>query len=187
MKDHAMHNQKLTLVKTLLISSVALGLVAGCAYRTAPVTTHYDMAGLRTDLMEENQLPNVSTPPREVVWLNAFRTYNAQADSAYYLEVKYLARAESGLLDIPYGETLTLVLDGRSLRLSGLGSLNRRKTDDALVEEQALYPVTREQLQRIALARKVEVQVKGNNGLVLREFDEENYRRFRLFVITYAG
>lgn len=188
MNDHAIHQQKPMLVKNLLCSLAVVGLLAGCARSLPPVSTYYDMSGLRTDLLEGNRLPSPVNPPREIVWLNASRLYKTPTDSVYYLEVEYMAKEETGLLDIPYGETLTLVLDGKPVKFKSNGSMNLRKaSSEGIVRERALYSVTREQLQQIAAAKKVEVQIKGNNGLVVREFDAENYRRFRLFVITYAG
>jgi hypothetical protein len=183
-----MQNQKMTLVKNLLVSVAAACLLAGCARSLPPVGTYTDLSGLRTDLLEGNRLPSSVNPPREIVWLNASRIYKTPSDSVYYLEVEYMAKKETGLLDIPYGETLTLVLDGRPLKFTGAGSVNlRQSTSEEIVRERALYQVSREDLQKIASAKKVEVQVKGTKGLVLREFDEDNYKRFRLFVITYAG
>ncbi len=189
MKKHRTQNQKATLVKNLLVTLAAGCLLAGCTSQPkTPVTSYYDMAGLRTDLLSENQLPSPVNPPREVVWLNASRIYKTHNDSVYYLEVEYMAKEQTGLLDIPYGQTLTLILDGKTIKLSGAGSVNlRQATDNGFVRERALYEVTRDQLQKIAGAKKVEVQIKGNNGLLVREFGPENYRKFRLFVITYAG
>src|SRR5512147_3266738 len=122
MNDHA-HNLNLTIVKNLLCSLAAVALLAGCARTLPPVSTYYDMSGLRTDLLDGNRLPSPVNPPREIVYLNASRIYKTPADSVYYLEVEYMAREETGLLDIPYGETLTLVLDGRPLKFSGAGSM----------------------------------------------------------------
>jgi hypothetical protein len=41
-------------------------------------------------------------------------------------------------------------------------------------------------LQKIASARDVKVQIKGNNGLVERDFKPENFQRLRRFVSYYA-
>ncbi|MBN2505911.1 MAG: hypothetical protein JXQ71_04380 [Verrucomicrobia bacterium] len=183
-----MQNQKLTLVKNLFVSVAAACLLAGCARTLPDVGTYTDASGLSTSLLENNRLPSPVEPPREIVYLNASRIFKTATEAVYYLEVEYMARKETGLLDIPYGQTLTLVLDGRARKFSGAGSINLRQGgSEQIVRERALYQVTREDLQRIASARKVEVQIKGNNGLVVREFDQENHKRFRLFVITYAG
>jgi hypothetical protein len=188
MKADPIQNLNMTLVKNLLVSVAAACLMAGCARTLPPVGTYTDLSGLRTDLLEGNRLPSPVNPPREIVWLNASRIYKTPSDSVYYLEVEYMAKVEAGLLDIPYGETLTLVLDGKPMKFTGAGSMNLRKeSSEGIVRERALYQVNREDLQKIASAKKVEVQIKGTKGLVVREFDEENHKRFRLFVITYAG
>jgi uncharacterized beta-barrel protein YwiB (DUF1934 family) len=114
--------------------------------------------------------------------------YKTYEKSSYYLEVTYLATTEVGYLDIPFGQTLTLILDGQPMPIVGSGSLNMRKTvKDNLVREVALYEVTRAQLQKIASAKRVQVKIRGNNGLIEREFGPSNYEKFRLFVVTYAG
>ena len=124
---------------------------------------------------------------RELVWLNASRVYRNPRDAQYYLEVQYMARADVGYLEIPSGETLTLVLNGRSMKFSGTGSANTRQPyQKELVRETAIYPATRVQLQTIALATNATVEIRGINGLVQRRFSEENVKRFRHFVTRFA-
>ncbi len=174
-------------VKNILIAGAALCLLAGCATRPADVTSYVDETGLRTDLLADNLL-EAPGKPREVVYLNASRVFTSADKSKYYLEATYVAPMEVGYLDISFGQTLTLLLDGQPMPLTGSGSLNMRKvTKEKLVRETALYEVTKAQLQKIAAARKVQVKIRGANGLVEREFRPKNYEKFRLFVITYAG
>jgi hypothetical protein len=175
-------------MKSYLGLVCGLILLAGCASEPAPnVTSYYDQAsGLRTDLLGDNML-ETKGPPREVVWLNASRVFRNYRDAQYYLEVQYMARKEAGFLEIPPGETLTLVLDGQPLKFSGSGSSSMRKPHkDEFVIEKAIYPSTRVQLQKIAIAKDVKVQIRGNNGLVEREFNQENTERFRNFVTRFA-
>jgi len=165
-----------------------LALLAGCATEPPPdVTTHVDQAtGLRTDLMGENLL-EAEGQPRELVWLNASRVYRNFNQAQYYLEVQYMAREEAGYLEIPAGDTLTVVADGQTLTFSGTGSANMRKPyKKELVRETAIYPATRVQLQKIALAKDVDVKIRGNKGLIEREFKKENHERFRQFVTRFA-
>lgn len=174
-------------LKNILIAAALLCLVAGCASPPADVTTYTDDTGMRTDILANNELKAPGTP-REVVWLNAWRVFKTRDKATYYLEVKYTATEEVGYLDIPFGQTLTLVLDGQPLTLAGSGSVNMRKMNRReFVEEMALYEVTRAQLQKMASAKRIQVRIKGNNGLIEREFAPVNYERFRLFVITYAA
>lgn len=161
-------------------------LLAGCASPTADVSTYYDqMTGLRTDLME-NELESPGQL-REIVWLNASRVFHDRQNTELYLEASYMAMKDRGFLEIPPGKTLTVVADGKPIVLDGTGSMNMRKPyKKDLVRETALYPVTKAQLQQIAGAKHVKVQIKGNNGLVEREFKAENFERFRKFVSYYA-
>ena len=176
------------MIKNHLILACGMMLLAGCATRQAPdVTTHIDQtSGLRTDLLGDNLLEGKG-PPRELLWLNASRVYRNYSDAQYYLEVQYMAKEDAGYLEIPAGETLTVLIDGQPLKFSGTGGANMRKPyKDQLVREVAIYPATRIQLQKIALGRDVKVQVRGNNGLVEREFAKDNQERFRQFVTRFA-
>lgn len=190
MKPKCKHNLTMNLLRALLLPVAAcVLLVAGCATQAPPVTSYVDEStGLRTDLLADNLLDSPTSPPREVVYLNASRFFKSASQSAYYLEVTYIAKEDVGLLDISFGETLTLVLDGKPVKFSGLGSLNTRKNlKNGLIQETALYETNRDQMQKIAAAKEVEVQIKGRNGLILRKFNQANKDKFRLFVLTYAG
>jgi len=162
-------------------------LLAGCATQSPELSTYYDpLFGNRTDLLSGNLL---DTPgqPRELVELNASRIWKNENQSVYYLEVSYMARAEVGYLDIPPGEMLTVIADGKPMKFDGTGSLNMRKPyKKELVRENAIFPASKTALQKIAAAQKVKVQIKGDKGLIEREFAQENLDRFRKFVATYV-
>jgi uncharacterized beta-barrel protein YwiB (DUF1934 family) len=163
-----------------------LMVLAGCATKPPDVTTSFDpITGVRTDLMSENMLETAQNPPREVVWLNASRVFknykNREYD--YYLEVAYMSREETGYLGIPAGNTLSVVADGQELRFISNGSYNtRKKNRRGFVNESALYKTTREQLEKIANAKEVKVRVRGDNGLIERDFRPENFKRFKDFL-----
>ena len=127
--------------------------------------------------------------PREVIWLNSFRD-SKDGKPVYYLEVQYVAPADVGYLEIPPGETLTLLVDGQPMKLESSGSLNRRREfsreKTEFVREGAIYPVSKLNLQKIAAAQKVKVQIKGNKGLIERDFRPENFERIRAFVTRAA-
>jgi len=166
---------------------MALLFVAGCATKTPDVSTYIDpVMGNRTDLLSDNLL-EAPGQPRELVWLNASRMFKSDFESQYYLEVSYMARKEVGYLDILPGEMLTIIADGKAMKFEGSGSLNTRKPyKKELVRENAIFPATRTALQKIAAAQKVKVQIKGNNGLIEREFAQDNFDRFRKFVSSCA-
>lgn len=160
-------------------------ILAGC--RTPPdVTTTFDpISGQRTDLISENMLETSQNPSREVIWLNAARVYRDTWNrrSELYLDVDYMAKAETGYLEIPVGTTLMLTVDGQEMNFTGNGSFNKRKSKQkGFVSEMALYRITQTQLGKIAEAKQVKVRVKGNNGIVEREFRPENFQRFKEFL-----
>jgi hypothetical protein len=169
-------------VKKIYCFVVATGLLAGCASQPPPVATYIDPAThARTDLMAENMLESPE-PIREVVWLNASRMFRNSRDYQYYLEVDYMARAETGYLEIPPGETLVILADGQELKFTGSGSLNSRKERKEEVSERAIYQATGAQLRAIATAEKVKVSILGRKGMVQRTFTPANFERFRQFV-----
>lgn len=175
-------------VRTIFFAGVAaLGMLVGCATEQPDVQSIYDqVTGLRTDLLADNEL-EAPGQTREVVWLNASRVFRDYNKSEYYLEVSYMALADRGYLDIPPGQTLTLVADGQPMTFDGSGSMNTRKPyKKDFVRENAIYPVTKAQLQKIAAAKQVRVQIKGKNGLIERDFKTANFDRFRRFVYSYA-
>ena len=111
--------------------------LAGCA--SAPQTDVYtyrnDLGGPGMDLIVENELDS-GDKPRELIWLNASRLRQGAWDAKYYLEVRYEALPQTGLLDIAPGETLLLTVDGQTLKFGGVGSLNEPKeTSGTLVSE----------------------------------------------------
>jgi hypothetical protein len=164
----------------------ALCLVAGCALQAPEVSTHYDPVGNRTDLLADNLL-DTAGPPREMVWLNASRMWKSYNESQYYLEVEYMARKEVGFLEIPPGPMLTIIADGQPFKFNGSGSMNLRKPyKKELVRENAIYPASKRDLQKIAAAKEVKVTIKGDKGLIEREFAKANIERFRKFVSLYA-
>ena len=165
---------------------VILLILTGCRSTPPDVSTTFDpISGQRTDLMSENMLETPQNPPREVIWLNAARVYRDAWNRRpeLYLELDYMARAETGYLEIPVGTTLMLTVDGQEMNFTGNGSFNKRKSKQkGFVNETALYRVVQTQLAKIANAKQVKVRVKGNNGIVERDFRPENFQRFQEFL-----
>jgi len=172
--------------KQLNLVLLAGTLLAGCATKQPDVATYVDpYTKARTDLMAENMLEGPE-PVREVVWLNASRMFHNPRDFQYYLEVDYMARAETGFLEIPSGETLVILADGQELKFSGTGSANSRKEHKDEVSERAIYVATAEQLRAIANSENVKVSVLGRKGMVQRTFKPANFERFRQFVQRFV-
>jgi hypothetical protein len=171
-------------INSLLLATV---LLAGCATKAPDVATYIDpYTKARTDLMSENML-EATEPIREVVWLNASRMFKNPRDFQYYLEVDYMARTETGYLEIPPGETLVIIADGQEIKFNGSGSINARKEQKEDVSERAIYAATGQQLRTIANAENVRVSILGRKGIVQRKFTPENFERFRQFVQRFVA
>ena len=173
-------------MKNFLIAIAAFGLITGCQTKPPATATSYDpITGVRTDV-SENLLASEGTP-REVVYLNMFREYRNARRNDYYLEAFYMAPTDAGYLEIPPGQTLTLIADTDTMKFDGSGSLNRRRAyRKDFVRETALYEVSKQDLQKLANAKKIKVQIRGNNGLVERDFSPENFENLKAFVARAA-
>lgn len=174
-------------MKKIQLALLATSLwLTGCATKAPSIATYYDpYSHSRTDLTAQNMLESPE-PVREIIYLDASRVFLNARDFQYYLEVEYLARTETGFLDIPPGETLVILADGQELKFSGSGSLNSRKERKDEVTERAIYPVGGQQLRTIAAAQSVKVSVLGRNGIVQRDFNAANFQKFRDFVQHYV-
>jgi hypothetical protein len=162
-----------------------LVLITGCHTTVPDVATNFDpMTGARTDLLSGNMLETPQNPPREVVWLNADKIYDAwNRRTKLYLQVDYMAKADTGFLEIPVGTSLILNVDGREMKFTGNGSFNKRNSrEKGFVNETALYEISRMDFRTIANAKHVKVQIKGNKGIVERDFAPDNFRRFQEFL-----
>jgi len=171
-----------------MLMVLAAGVLGGCATKPPEVATYYDpYTHSRTDLTAENVLEQQGPGPvREVVWLNASRVFLDARNFQYYLEVEYMARSETGYLDIPPGETLVVLADGQEIKFTGSGSLNARKEKKDEVRERAIYAASGAQLRSIAGAQSVKVSILGRNGIVQRDFNAANFDRFRQFVQRFV-
>lgn len=173
-------------VKKLYLLVLGAGILAGCAIKQPEVGTYYDpYTHARTDLTANNLLES-SGAVREIVSLNASRVFLTASEYQYYLEVDYLARSETGFLEIPPGETLVILADGQELKFSGSGSINSRKERKGEVTERAIYAATAQQLRTIAGAETVKVSILGRNGIVQRDFTPANFEKFRKFVQMFG-
>ena len=138
------------------------------------------------DLIVENELDS-GDKPTELIWLNASRLRQGAWDAKYYLEVRYEALPQTGLLDIAPGETLLLTVDGQTLKFGGVGSLNERKETSGTLVEHAIYEVKADDIRKIARAKSVKVDIVGSQRTIHRDFKPANIEKFRTFVLTYMG
>jgi hypothetical protein len=167
-------------MKTILLpAALAAMLLAGCS-TTPEVTTYVNPnTGKPTDILTDNLVDQPGNH-RELLWLNAWRVPQGKDKYQYYLEVVYGAREEVGYLDIGPGRALTIIADGEQMQFSGLGSLMRDREGTAWMET-ARYEASAYEIEKIAQAQRVTVRVTGKNGVVVREFAPDNFKRFQEF------
>lgn len=160
-------------------------LAAGCAalpgYRTERFGRGYD--GIRGVRMVGNVLP---APGRAdpLLELNAERRDVQEGGTEFSLMVD-VAGGEPLL--IPSGETLTVIADGDTTRLSGPGSAEHRRFSATYQGERAWFPADTALLRRIAGARAVQVRVRGGSRTVRGNFGPTNLDRFREWVTRYVN
>ncbi|MCF7765859.1 MAG: hypothetical protein K9N62_19495 [Verrucomicrobia bacterium] len=171
----------------LAMIAAAAVFLAGCQTAVVPdVATHIDPSThIRTDLIPENLL-ETSGSTRELLWLNASRVFKDYQNFDYYLEVHYEAMEETGLLKINPGSSLTVIANGQEVKFRGSGGMNPRSSRRGIVSEDAIYPVSGEDLRLIAYSDTLTVRVSGANGVLTREFQEVNFDRFRKFVAQFV-
>lgn len=118
------------------------------------------------------------------VELNLERRDFPRNEPTFYAVVEY---SGSSWLNIVEGATLTLTLDGESSTLGGPGSEeDRRVLHGTLVHERARYPLTHEQVERIAAAETAAVAVQGRAGSVRRALSSQNLENLRTFLVQFG-
>jgi hypothetical protein len=89
-------------------------------------------------------------------------------------------------LDIKEGQSLTVMADREEMTFSAAKKDIRQDSDceqgPCVYDERAYYPVSADQLRRIAAAQDVTVEVTGHKRSVTRDFDYINFDNFREFV-----
>ena len=116
-----------------------------------------------------------------MLWLNASQLYTYKGVAKYYLEARFQARPERGLIEINPGQSLTITADGAAIRLTGPGSAKFRKEKYGTVIETAVYSVDLGHLEQMCRAKEVRVRVTGAKGFVERPFAVKNFENFREF------
>jgi hypothetical protein len=169
--------------KELLLTLICVGWLAGC--ETAPpadvVSRTDELTGRQSHLITDNIIEDPSQND-SLLWLNASQLFTYRGATKYYLEVRFQARPERGLIEISPGQSLTITADGTPIRLSGPGSAKFRKEKYGTLIENAVYSVDFGQIEQIAKAREVKVRVAGNKGFVERQFAAKNFENFREFI-----
>ena len=175
--------------KILSMSSLGLLLWAGCVGKPTSDTYTYrgSMTGNDVDMTLDNLLES-SEDRSYLIWVNAVRERESTWESSYYLDVRYEGASDAGYMDIGAGETLLLTVDGQPLRLRSVGSSGSRSVTTAgHYAENAVYPITPEDLRKLARAKEVKAQIIGQAHSHYRTFKPENIEKFRKFVLMHMG
>ncbi len=111
-----------------LVVAVAVGMLAGC--ETAPpeavVSRTDEVTGRESHLITDNIVEDPSQTD-SLLWLNASQLFTYRGAAKYYLEARFQARPERGLLEVGPGQSLTVTADGVPIHLTGPGSAKFRK------------------------------------------------------------
>lgn len=176
-------SKALAMKNVLWTALLAAALLTGC--ETAPpegvVSRTDEVTGRQSHLITDNIVEDAAQSD-SLLWLNASQLFTYRGEAKYYLEVRFQARPERGLLEIGPGQSLTLTVDGVPMRLSGPGSARFRKEKYGTVIETAVYTVDLAQVDRISEAKEVRVRVTGAKGFVERPFAAKNFENFREFM-----
>lgn len=159
------------------------GLFAGCETTPPPdvVSRTDEVTGRQAHLITDNVIEDPSQPD-SLLWLNASQLFTYKGEAKYYLEVRFQARPERGLVEIGPGQSLLITVDGVPLRFSGPGSAKFRREKYGTLIENAVYTVELGQMDQIAWGKDVRVRVSGAKGFVERPFTPKNFENFREFV-----
>jgi hypothetical protein len=168
----------------------AVFLLAGCGTTTPTGSTYTvrdSMTGPDMDVTLDNLIESAEDRSYQVQ-LNPIRVREGAWDARYYLEARYAGASDAGYMEIEPGDSLILTVDGETLRFRGAGSGdNRKMTGEGHHVENALYRCKADDLRKIAKAKDVKVQLNGNKRRLYREFKEENFQKFRSFVLMHMG
>lgn len=166
-------------MKVTLFSLFLIFLASSCAPKTYQVeSSRNERRDYSITEMQNNLLAGGSDSVQ--VYLDAKRMSLGE-DLYYTLVVRYVGQE---WLHIKSGESLILFLDDERLSFTGDGSVSDRSKSLLKSEytEQASYEVTLAELNRIADAANVRVEVVGENHSAERHFSEENLQRLYDFL-----
>ena len=174
----------------VLLALVVVLVATGCGTttQTGNTVTYRDAAtGPDMDLLLDNLLES-QEDRSYLVWLNAVRSRDGAWDAKYYLEARYQGASDAGFMEIGPGDALVLTVDGQTMRFRGPGSQENRKVlGNGQFVENAVFEVKADDLRRIAKAKDVKVQINGDRRRMYREFNAENFQKFRSFVLLHMG
>lgn len=104
--------------------------------------------------------------------------YHLRYASQLWISIKYFS---DNWLYITAEKSLVLLIDGEKIELSGEGSFNRRHVDSYGINETARYLISKEMLDKLAQAHKIEGKLFGMKYYETFYLDENNLKAIRKF------
>lgn len=180
-----------------LIAVMVLALVTGCVSTSGTQTIRDDFRGATVYRMYGNELPGVGgaagfllgMEPASVTRVQILAQKVVVDGSApeYSLMVEYTS---PDWLFIREGQSLSLMIDGEPLLLSGDGSMGGREVGREVyqggVTERAVYGVSLADLRRIAFASEVLVRIDGEQRFWERAMSAQNVQNFADFLAEHG-
>ena len=158
---------------------IVMAILSVCASCVGYTVETWQHNGAVIDRMDDN---TVSYTPR--IEFNAQRYTSRIGKASYSLTVVY---GDDRWLYIGQGQTLILLIDGVRLALAGNGSAGHRITLFAgNILEKAWYDISFRQLQKIAMATAVEINIIGRTDMVTDSLSRGNLENLQRFCREYA-
>lgn len=165
----------------ILLSLTLLGCGATQQERELGYTTHIDPYKnyQKYTALNAGYLDGQSLLSLQFLWLDIFVDV---LDGEHSLWVAATLEGDHWQFINP-GESLVLMLDGKPLTLfSGTGStLNRQVLSSRTIREKALYKISPEILEKIALASNVSLRLYGHQGYIERSLSANHLINYRAF------
>lgn len=148
-------------------------------------TKQDDFNGYTTNWMDRNSIESTEVP---MFCFNLIKHYSPGKEEIYRIWIKLALMNDWIFID--NGESLILLVDGERIGFYGEGSTKNRSTttlSDTYVNEDAYYDVPLNQLQKIANAKTVRIQVVGSHGIKEGSLTQNNLFNIRRFLREYAS
>jgi hypothetical protein len=162
-----------------------LTTIAGCVSYSVEKT--FDKSDKVTQYsMKENHLVNKDGD--EEIDINPVCVRKEGSDPRYCLDVEYRDREGARLwLYIKEGASLICTIDGREkIVFTGEGSKHYRYMEYGEIDERAYYVISPEVLQKMALAKSIEVKIVGEKRTLGCVFTGQNLNNFKRFMAEYV-
>jgi hypothetical protein len=160
-------------MKNIFLVSILLFL-SSCVAMKPVIKEDYDkLTNARTIRLVQNLCPQNKSGSVEFNM-----AHHSNETSLSWIWIKYFAKDWLSIID---GKSLILLVDGETIELSGKGSFNNRHVGNYGINETASYPISKEVLEKLAKARRIEGKLFGAVYYESFFLDENNRKAVRDF------